>query len=74
MKFATLSTGQVIAGTKDGYRMVNNRKSMIDVIENPSGLTFSGDPIELPERLAPPVAKPSKIWAAAGNFYRGSNL
>ena len=73
MKFATLSTGQVVAGTKDGYRIVNNRKSMIDVIENPSGLTFSGDPMELPETLAPPVPRPSKIWAAAGNFYRGVN-
>ena len=71
MKFATLSTGQVAAGTKDGYRIVNNRKSMIEVIENPSGLTFSGDPMELPEALSPPVPKPSKIWAAAGNFYRG---
>jgi 2-keto-4-pentenoate hydratase/2-oxohepta-3-ene-1,7-dioic acid hydratase in catechol pathway len=44
---------------------------MIDLIENyPSELTFSGDPIELPETLAPPIAKPSKIWAAAGNFHR----
>ncbi len=74
MKFATLSSGQVVAGTKDGYRIVNNRKSMIDVIENPSGLTFSGDPMELPEKLSPPVPKPSKIWAAAGNFYRGVNV
>jgi 2-keto-4-pentenoate hydratase/2-oxohepta-3-ene-1,7-dioic acid hydratase in catechol pathway len=73
VKFATLSTGQVVAGTKDGYRVVNNRKSMIDVIENPSGLTFSGDPMDLPETLSPPVARPSKIWAAAGNFYRGVN-
>ena len=74
MKFATLSTGQVVAGTKEGYRIVNNRKSMIEVIENPSGLTFSGDPIELPETLAPPVARPSKVWAAAGNFYRGVDV
>ena len=74
MKFATLGTGQVVAGTKDGYRIVNNRKSMIDVIENPSGLTFSGDPIELPETLAPPIARPSKVWAAAGNFYRGVDV
>jgi 2-keto-4-pentenoate hydratase/2-oxohepta-3-ene-1,7-dioic acid hydratase in catechol pathway len=74
VKFATLSTGQVVAGTKEGYRIVNNRKSMIDVIENPSGLTFSGDPIELPETLAPPVARPSKVWAAAGNFYRGVDV
>lgn len=74
MKFATLSTGQVVAGTKDSYRIVNNRKSMIDVIENPSGLTFSGDPIELPETLAPPVPRPSKVWAAAGNFYRGVDV
>jgi 2-keto-4-pentenoate hydratase/2-oxohepta-3-ene-1,7-dioic acid hydratase in catechol pathway len=73
VKFATLSTGQVVAQTKEGYRVVSNRTSMIDVIENPSGLTFSGDPMELPETLAPPVAKPSKIWAAAGNFYRGVN-
>lgn len=71
MKFATLSTGQVVAGTKDGYRIVHNRKSMIEVIENASGLTFSGDPMELPEKLASPVPNPSKIWAAAGNFYRG---
>lgn len=70
MKFATLRTGQVIALTKGGYRAVN-RPSMIDVIESdPSELTFSGDPIELPETLSPPVAKPSKIWAAAGNFHR----
>jgi 2-keto-4-pentenoate hydratase/2-oxohepta-3-ene-1,7-dioic acid hydratase in catechol pathway len=74
VKFATLSTGQVVAGTKEGYRIVNNRTSMIDVIENPSGLTFSGDPIELPETLAPPVARPSKVWAAAGNFYRGVDV
>ena len=73
MKFATLSTGQVVALTKEGYRSVN-RASMIDVIEKyPSELTFSGDPIALPETLAPPIAKPSKIWAAAGNFYRGVN-
>ena len=73
MKFATLSTGQVVALTKEGYRSVN-RASMIDVIEKyPSELTFSGDPIALPEMLAPPIAKPSKIWAAAGNFYRGVN-
>ena len=52
MKFATLSTGQVVAGTKEGYRIVSNRKSMIEVMENPSGLTFSGDPMELPETLA----------------------
>ncbi|MGH6784705.1 MAG: fumarylacetoacetate hydrolase family protein, partial [Sphingomicrobium sp.] len=71
MKFATLRTGQVVGLTKEGYRIVN-QPSMIDVIENyPSGLTFSGDPIELPETLAPPVPRPSKIWAAAGNFYRG---
>jgi len=71
VKFATLSTGQVVALTKDGYRKVDGA-SMIDVIEKyPSGLTFSGDPIELPETLAPPINKPSKIWAAAGNFYRG---
>jgi 2-keto-4-pentenoate hydratase/2-oxohepta-3-ene-1,7-dioic acid hydratase in catechol pathway len=74
VRFATLSTGQVVAGTKEGYRIVNNRTSMIDVIENPSGLTFSGDPIELPETLAPPVARPSKVWAAAGNFYRGVDV
>jgi 2-keto-4-pentenoate hydratase/2-oxohepta-3-ene-1,7-dioic acid hydratase in catechol pathway len=74
MRFATLTSGQVVAGTKDGYRVVSNRKSMIDVMENPSGLTFSGDPMELPEKLSPPVPKPSKIWAAAGNFYRGVNV
>jgi 2-keto-4-pentenoate hydratase/2-oxohepta-3-ene-1,7-dioic acid hydratase in catechol pathway len=73
VRFATLSTGQVVGLTKEGYRIVNNRASMIDVIENPSGLTFSGDPIELPETLAPPVTRPSKIWAAAGNYYRGVN-
>ncbi|HET7678651.1 MAG TPA: fumarylacetoacetate hydrolase family protein [Xanthobacteraceae bacterium] len=73
MRFATLKTGQVVGLTKEGYRVVNNRTSMIDVIENPTGLTFSGDPMELSETLAPPVARPSKIWAAAGNFYRGVN-
>ena len=73
MKFATLRTGQVVALTKEGYRTVDPA-SMIDVIENyPSELKFSGDPLELPETLAPPVARPSKIWAAAGNFYRGVN-
>jgi 2-keto-4-pentenoate hydratase/2-oxohepta-3-ene-1,7-dioic acid hydratase in catechol pathway len=73
VKFATLRTGQVVALTKEGYRNVN-RASMIDVIEKyPSELTFSGDPMALPETLAPPIAKPSKIWAAAGNFYRGVN-
>ena len=70
MKFATLTTGEVVAQTKDGYRRVN-RSSMIDVIKTyPSELTFSGDPIQLPDNLAPPIAKPSKIWAAAGNFHR----
>jgi 2-keto-4-pentenoate hydratase/2-oxohepta-3-ene-1,7-dioic acid hydratase in catechol pathway len=69
-----LSTGQVVAKTKDGYRIVSNRTSMIDVIEKyPSELTFSGEPMELPETLAPPIARPSKIWAAAGNFHRGVN-
>ena len=73
MKFATLRTGEVIGLTKDGWRKVD-RASMIHVIEsNPSELRFSGDPIELPESLAPPVVKPSKIWAAAGNFHRGVN-
>ena len=73
MKFATLRTGQVVALTKEGYRILN-ATSMIDVIESyPSGLTFSGDAIDLPETLAPPIARPSKIWAAAGNFYRGVN-
>jgi 2-keto-4-pentenoate hydratase/2-oxohepta-3-ene-1,7-dioic acid hydratase in catechol pathway len=73
VKFATLRTGQVVALTKEGYRTVKG-SSMVDVIQNyPSGLTFSGDAIELPETLAPPIAKPSKIWAAAGNFYRGVN-
>ncbi|HEX2724746.1 MAG TPA: fumarylacetoacetate hydrolase family protein [Beijerinckiaceae bacterium] len=71
MKFATLRTGQVVAETKDGYRRVD-AASMIDVIENyPSKLKLSGEPIALPEALAPPIARPSKIWAAAGNFYRG---
>jgi 2-keto-4-pentenoate hydratase/2-oxohepta-3-ene-1,7-dioic acid hydratase in catechol pathway len=71
VKFATLRTGQVVALTKDGYRRVD-AASMIEVIETyPSGLTLVGDPIELPETLAPPVAKPSKIWAAAGNYHRG---
>ena len=71
VKFATLRTGQVIGLTNGGYRSVN-RASMIDVIENyPFGLEFSGDPTDLPETLAPPIARPSKIWAAAGNFYRG---
>ena len=74
MRFATLKSGQVVAGTKDGYRVVDNRKSMVEVMENPSGLTFSGDAMELPETLAPPVPRPSKIWAAAGNFYRGVNV
>src|SRR4051794_23196875 len=65
VKFATLRTGEVVALTKEGYRRVN-RSSMVDLIENyPSELTFSGDPIELPDTLAPPIAKPSKIWAAA---------
>lgn len=73
MKFATLRTGQVVALTKDGYRRVD-AASMIDVIETyPSGLKFSGDPVDLPKTLAPPIARPSKIWAAAGNFYRGVN-
>jgi 2-keto-4-pentenoate hydratase/2-oxohepta-3-ene-1,7-dioic acid hydratase in catechol pathway len=70
VKFATLRTGEVVALTKEGYRRVN-RSSMIDLIENyPSELTFSGDPIELPDTLAPPIAKPSKIWGAAGNYHR----
>jgi len=73
VKFATLRTGQVVALTKEGYRTLKGA-SMIDVIESyPSGLTFSGDAIDLPETLAPPIARPSKIWAAAGNFYRGVN-
>jgi 2-keto-4-pentenoate hydratase/2-oxohepta-3-ene-1,7-dioic acid hydratase in catechol pathway len=60
----------VVALTKEGYRSVD-RSSMIDVIEKyPSELTFSGDPLDLPETLAPPIARPSKIWAAAGNFHR----
>lgn len=70
MKFATLLTGEVVGLTNDGYRRVN-RSSMIDLIENyPSELTYSGDPMELPDRLAPPIARPSKIWAAAGNYDR----
>lgn len=70
MKFATLRTGEVVGLTKEGYRRIN-RSSMIDLIEKyPSELTFSGDPIELPDMLAPPIAKPSKIWAAAGNYHR----
>ena len=69
MKFATLSTGEVVALTNGKWRRID-RASMIDVITNPSGLTFSGDPFELPETLAPPIAAPSKIWAAAGNFHR----
>ena len=56
MKFATLRTGEVVAQTKDGYRRVN-RSSMIDLIENPSDLVFSGDPITLPDTLAPMVAR-----------------
>ena len=70
MKFATLLTGEVVGLTKDGYRRVN-RSSMIDLIETfRSGLTFSGPAMELPTELAPPIAKPSKIWAAAGNYDR----
>jgi 2-keto-4-pentenoate hydratase/2-oxohepta-3-ene-1,7-dioic acid hydratase in catechol pathway len=69
VKFATLSTGQVVGLTNEGYRRVN-RSSMIELIENPSDLSFSGDPIPLPELLAPPIARPSKIWAAAGNYHR----
>ena len=70
MKFATLTTGDVVASTKDGWRRVN-RASMIELIESdPSELTFSGEPIALPDRLAPPIARPSKIWAAAGNYHR----
>jgi 2-keto-4-pentenoate hydratase/2-oxohepta-3-ene-1,7-dioic acid hydratase in catechol pathway len=71
MKFATLRTGEVVGQTKDGWRRIDNRASMIDVIGNASGLTFAGDPVELPETLSPPVPKPTKIWAAAGNFARG---
>jgi 2-keto-4-pentenoate hydratase/2-oxohepta-3-ene-1,7-dioic acid hydratase in catechol pathway len=72
VKFATLRTGEVVAATKEGYRRVD-AQSMIAAIEQyPSGLKFSGDSMmELPETLAPPIARPSKIWAAAGNFYRG---
>ena len=70
MKFATLTTGQVVAETPEGYRAVN-RDSMIDLIETfRSGLTFSGAPMALPDKLAPPIAKSSKIWAAAGNYDR----
>ena len=70
MRFATLRTGDVVAQTKDGYRRVN-RSSMIELIETyPSELTYSGDPMELPDHLAPPIARPSKIWAAAGNYHR----
>ena len=55
MKFATLRTGDVVALTKEGYRRVN-RSSMIDLIENyPSELTFSGDPIELPQSDREPL-------------------
>lgn len=74
MKFATLTTGEVLAQTKEGYRRVN-RSSMIDLIEKyPSDLTYSGAPMELPDTLAPPIAKPSKIWAAAGNYHRIDSL
>ena len=60
MKFATLRTGEVVAQTNEGYRRVN-RSSMIELIETfRSGLTFSGAPMELPDKLAPPIAKPSK--------------
>jgi 2-keto-4-pentenoate hydratase/2-oxohepta-3-ene-1,7-dioic acid hydratase in catechol pathway len=69
VKFATLQTGEIVGLTDKGYRRVN-RSSMIELIENPSDLSFSGDAMELPERLAPPVARPSKIWAAAGNYHR----
>jgi 2-keto-4-pentenoate hydratase/2-oxohepta-3-ene-1,7-dioic acid hydratase in catechol pathway len=70
VKFATLRTGEVVALTYGGYRKVN-RASMIDVIKSDlSGLSYSGDPIELPETLAAPIAAPSKIWAAAGNYHR----
>ena len=74
MKFATLRTGEVVAATKEGYRRVDVASMIAAIEQYPSGLKFSGDPMmELPEALAPPIARPSKIWAAAGNFYRGVN-
>ena len=76
MKFATLRTGQVVALSNGRYRNVDavdgaDRASMIDVIEHhSSGLEFSGEPIDLPDTLAPPIAQPKKIWAAASNYHR----
>lgn len=77
MKFATLSTGQVVALTDGGYRNVGidgtDQATMIDVMgQDSSKLKLSGDAIELPEKLSSPIPAPSKIWAAASNYHRVS--
>lgn len=54
--------------------------SMLDVIAdfdrlgaqlNSAASNVNGVPVD-PKRLKPPVEKPSKIWAAAGNYKRGT--
>lgn len=59
---------------------LQKNSSMLDLIENYDGLkTAISDAISRghaktldPKTLKPPVERPSKIWAAAGNYKRGS--
>lgn len=77
MRFATLRNGQVVGQSGNGYRVVAPLRStaglptMVDVITHGiADLAFIGDAVEMTEALAPPIASPKKVWAAAGNYHR----
>lgn len=80
MKLASL--GQFGIGVVTGDEIVPvESRSMAEVLEHWEGIKdqlagLSTSPNRKPlssVRLGPPVPNPSKIWAAAGNYRRGSN-
>ncbi|HLG71177.1 MAG TPA: fumarylacetoacetate hydrolase family protein [Chloroflexota bacterium] len=81
MKLATLSPYGIGVVTPDGSGVVPvQSRPMAEVLEHWEGLhrqlasllqTRTPVPIDS-VRLGPPVPHPSKIWAAAGNYRRGS--
>lgn len=82
MRLATLLPYGIGVVTPDGEGVVPvQSRTMAEVLEHWGGLRdqlasllHTGTPVPIDSvRLGPPVPQPSKIWAAAGNYRRGSS-